>query len=391
MDFSKLRLLFHHHDLAHVSHNGDIWLSAGIGRWISELSKYFLEIDLLLHESDIRNFKQDYPIKEPNVNLISLGPPGRYFDHFSKINRLKQICNKTAKNADVLLIRGMTPEQYPIWRHIPIEKKAFLLVRSPRQKRLVNFRPLTILSALINKYREFRFRKIVQGDTLLLSNSPLNVKELNRLYKVQAHFVPTNTIRLEEFASFNIKPLSSPIKLLFCGRISSLKGVTELLEAASILKKGGINFELNLVGAQESHNDINFHKYASELGVDDKTIWHGQLPYGPQLLKSYQNADIFILPSYTEGFPRTIWEAMANCCPVITTTVGGIPDLIADEKHALLIAPKNSESISEAIIRIITDEPLREKLITEAYIYAEAFSIESCAKQLVEVFSNEWK
>lgn len=390
MNPRTFRLLFHHHDIAYQSSAGEIWLTSGIGRWISALSTHFHEIGLLLHESHHHLQKQDFKITERNVRLISLGAPGRYLDHFEKLQRVRRACEQAGAQADGLLIRGMTSGQYNVWQHTPVANKAFLLVRSPKQKRLVDLKPATIVSTLVNQYREHTFGRIVADGALLMANSPLHIKELEEIYSRYAHFVPTNTIREAEFAPFQVKPLSNPIRIFYCGRLHILKGVRELLVAVSALRQQGMDCELDLAGALEEPGYTELRRLAGELGSSSHIRWHGHVPFGEQLFHLYRSADVFILPSYTEGFPRVIWEASANCCPVITTSVGGIPALIKHEQHALLIPPKDSGAIVAAVNRLVAESTLRQAIIERAYQNAKGFSVESCAREMTTVLSNEW-
>ena len=114
------------------------------------------------------------------------------------------------------------------------------------------------------------------------------------------------------------------------------------------------------------------------------------MPYGSKLLDYYRQADIFVLPSYSEGFPHVIWEAMANFCPVIATSIGGIPALVEDEEHVLLIPPSNINAIVNAVTRLLAEDSFREKLVTQAYRYAVEFSVESCTQKMVNVLNQKW-
>jgi glycosyltransferase involved in cell wall biosynthesis len=77
-----------------------------------------------------------------------------------------------------------------------------------------------------------------------------------------------------------------------------------------------------------------------EFGVESNVKFHGKKSIGPVLNAVYQSCDIYVIPSYHEDLPKTIWEAMANGMPVIATKVGAIPEYLTNEKNVVLIEPK---------------------------------------------------
>ena len=384
------KLLIHHHDVAYVAKPGEIWLTAGIGRWVSALSAHFKEIGLLLHTSARPLPRQDTPVTKENVRLYSLGPPGHYWDRLPRMRRIRQACRQAGSQADGLLIRGLTPRQYTVWQHTPVPRKAFLLIRSPRQSRITDLSLMTILSEVINKYREHEFSRIAKNDTLLMVNSPVHLPAIEKISGKKAHFVPTNTIRAAEFAPLQVRPISVPLKLLYVGRLHLLKGLRELFQAISILQQQGYPCVLDLVAAQEEPVYAQLRALAGQLGITGHINWRGYVPFGPELFDFYQAADVFVLPTYTEGFPRVLWEAAASCCPMVTTSVGGIPSLLAHETHALLIPPKDVQAIVISVKRLLSDSLLRRELVEQAYRHALEFSVEACAKKLALTLSGEW-
>ena len=74
-------------------------------------------------------------------------------------------------------------------------------------------------------------------------------------------------------------------------------------------------------------------------------------------------SDVYLLPSYHEGFPRTIWGAMSNGLPVISSSVGSIPDILTHKENVFLIEPKNINSLYEAILEVVNNAKLRKKLL----------------------------
>jgi glycosyltransferase involved in cell wall biosynthesis len=390
MNPANFKLLFHHHTSAYPEDSDQIWLNAGIARWISALSDHFREIGLLLYQSSKHTPTQDTQITQQNVKFYSLGLPGHYWDHISRFHRIKQVCRSAGAQADGLLIRGLTPRQLTVSESTPVHNKAFLLVRSPTQNRLTNISLDAILSSLINRVRESHFRKIARGEALLMVNSPLHIPQAEKISGKTVHFIPTNTISKSEFTHLEIRPISNSVQLLYCGRIHYLKGLRELFQAVAILRQQGQSCTLDLVGAPEEPVYSQLKRLADQLGISNHIIWHGYIPFGPELFKRYRSADMFVLPTYTEGFPRVYWEAAANSCPVIITAVGGIPALLNHEQHALLIPPKDPGAIAAAVKQLLSDQNLRYRLIHTAYNYASSYSVEACAKRLTDLLSEQW-
>ena len=369
-----------------------MWLPAGMARWISALSHHFAEVGLLFHESECRLPTQDTAIAEGNVRLYTLGAPGRYWDRVQRMRRIRRVCREAARRADALLIRGLTLRQQTVWHHTPVAHKAFLMVRSPRQPRPLGLSLVKLLAAAANLIREREFAWLAKRtDTVLLANSPLHVDEIRRLFRRTAHFVSTNVIRESEFAPLHVSPLSDPLRLLFVGRMNVLKGLRELLAAVAELNRQGHACVLEVVAPLQEPIYGELIQLAARLGITERLRWRGFVPYGPKLFAHYREADILVLPTYTEGFPRVVWEAAANNCPVVTTAVGGIPAILTHEQHALLIPPRDARAIVSAIKRLATDTELREHLVAKARELALDFTVKSSAERLAQILEEAWR
>ena len=377
-----LRLLIHHHAVA-FNENGKIWVQSFIGQWVEHLSIYFKQIDLLLYTSQVKLEKQDYCISQSNIGLKPLGQTTR--GHWiRKAHELKSACEELSKNYDWLLIRGITPRQLKVNKNCDIPNKAFLLVGSIRDNRpKLGFKKNTIISWILHKKRLHELREISKN-ALMLANSPGLVKELEQIYQVEAHFTPTNTIGLTHFTPIEHKDIKFPLKLLFCGRVVKEKGIEDLFLALRILNECGIFCELDVVGEIHQNYRKELTGLAQKFKIDKQICYSGFVPFGGQLLDHYHNSHIYILPSWHEGFPHAIWEAAATCTPIITTRVGGIPDLIS-EKEVYFVPPRSPNSIAEAIQWIISNENETKVKIKNAQNIARQFTSDSCAFIMAEV------
>ena len=141
-------------------------------------------------------------------------------------------------------------------------------------------------------------------------------------------------------------------------RIDSMKGHDTLLEACAILKRRNREFTLLIVGDGVERG--NRERLSRELNLSpDKVRFLGFRNDVPDLLSA---SDFFLLPSLTEGLPLSVLEAMSHGLPVVATNVGGIPELIQEDVHGLLVPPKNQSSLANAIERIITNPILRQEM-----------------------------
>lgn len=392
MDVKKCRLLIHHHHLAYVDSNGAIWLSSVIGRWVEALAVSFGEIGLLLYQSEHRSPQQDTSIALDNVKLISLGSRRKVWERIFRSGRMRQICLEAGRAADILLIRGVTPHQFKVWRFTPATHKAFLLVGSLVQGRKhIPSNLLDVFSYFMDYYHLNNIRYMAKNKTLLLANSPTLVSEMEEILKNKAHFIPTNSIRQSELIPLQIRPVSIPWRLLYCGRLDLKKGLRELLQAIKILNGQGFPCRLDVLGAKIDPVYSELVELGNALGIGSLIDWHGFVSYEQGLFDYYQRADVLVLPSYSEGFPHVIWEAAANCCPVITTSVGGIPALLTHKEHCLLVPSKDIDSIVASVKLLLSDNELRANIVKCAYDHASHFTVEACAQKLTSVIAREWE
>jgi len=147
--------------------------------------------------------------------------------------------------------------------------------------------------------------------------------------------------------------------LLCVGRLTSAKGQAILLEAVAQLRQQGISVTLTLVGMGPDQQSLT--QYAKTLGISEQVVFTGAVDQD-HILAYYQAADIFVLPSFAEGLPVVLMEAMAMEIPCITTAITGIPELIQQGLDGLLVAAADSEGLRQAIAKLVNDPLLRIQL-----------------------------
>lgn len=150
------------------------------------------------------------------------------------------------------------------------------------------------------------------------------------------------------------------INFVYLGWFIIDKGVYELLTAFEALrKKSDRPLRLILCGDGDERRRMADYVDAHELG--SAVDFRGWVDLEGKV-RALEEAHIFVLPSYSEGLPNALLEAMASKLPCITTNVGGIPSVIENEVNGLLVAPKDSNALEAAMIRFVNDSEFSMKL-----------------------------
>jgi glycosyltransferase involved in cell wall biosynthesis len=196
-----------------------------------------------------------------------------------------------------------------------------------------------------------------------------------RLY----HFVPTVLREAELVQSPRVGP-GSPFRALFVGRLIGLKGLEVLLTALAAERRAGFDVELTLVGDGPLRPSLE--RQAMALGLDGVVRFEGFVSPGPMLDRIYFDHDIFILPSFSEGFPKVLVEALAHGLPVLGTTVGSVPRVIQDGSNGLLVRPGDVEGLRFALRRLANDPASWRRMSDSARASARLYTLE---RQLAQV------
>lgn len=181
------------------------------------------------------------------------------------------------------------------------------------------------------------------------------------------------------------RPQAHRPTVLFLGEVSRRKGVYDLIRAFARVAERLPQVQL-VCGGAGALGDIR--GLAARLQVGDRVECTGWLESGRKSAE-LAGATIFALPSYAEGMPMALLEAMGWGLPVVTTPVGGIPQVITHEVNGLLVAPGDIDALAAAIERLMRDPMLRQRLGTAARATVEArFSLESMIERLLRLYGR---
>lgn len=203
-----------------------------------------------------------------------------------------------------------------------------------------------------------RNRKILTGAKFILATGVGNVTKVVPGYGNCHEIVPMCAILQEDFPLVPRTSFGSPLRGLFVGRVEKTKGVFELFDALAELKRRGIAVKMTLVGAYGAE----IEETVKRLEISDMVELAGLAKDPAALNEFYRNADFFCLPTYTEGFPRVLYEAMAHGLPCVNTLVGGIPSRMRAGENCLPLKARDVDSIVEAISALASDPELAKRL-----------------------------
>ena len=194
---------------------------------------------------------------------------------------------------------------------------------------------------------------------------------------------PLSDNMLRDIETVGVGVTRVPRRLLFVGHVLPSKGVYELVRACVNVS----NIDLHLIGRVEQGVKDELIRIASAK----KGNWikfHGELGHN-DVLREMQLCDMFVFPSYTEGFPNVIIEAMACGTPIIASGVGAIPEMLDNGKCGIIIPPQKVTAVRDAVEKLIDDEAAKRNFSSCSKMRVEKeYSISSVWTQLLSVWKN---
>jgi glycosyltransferase involved in cell wall biosynthesis len=166
------------------------------------------------------------------------------------------------------------------------------------------------------------------------------------------------------------------------GRLSREKGHADLLEALARMPRltGAQPIELLLVGDGPERAPLESLAARLQLSAQVRFLGHRD-----SVRIFYSLADVFALPSHSEGSPNVLLEAIEAGAPVVATAVGGVPEMVSDGVEALLVPPQNSSAAAVALARLLDDRELSARLIANARLRLQAFTPECYFRNILAV------
>ena len=282
------------------------------------------------------------------------------------------------------LFKKVKPHVIHTHRYVlPYVMPAIILARIPNRIHTIHNTARMELSKFGRKLQSFFYKSC---KVIPVAISPLVKLSVLEEYKHLKSNIPMiyNGININKCITKNDYDLNNEIRILHIGRIAKQKNHIGLINSFKLVVNKFKNAKLILVGIGELEDIIKLR--VKELHLENNIIFLGQQP---SVFKYLNEADIFVLPSLWEGMPITLIEAMATGLPIVAAKVGGIPDMIENGFSGLLVEP-DEEQISSALIRLISDINLREKLGKNALQSSEKFTSLHMAEEYAKLYLKDF-
>ncbi len=182
----------------------------------------------------------------------------------------------------------------------------------------------------------------------------------------------------------------NPFKILTVARMTQKKGLPTIYNALAGLHKKGIKFQHTLIGDGDDREKIL--ALIASLGLKEHCSWIGTRTH-EEVLAHFKTSDLFVLGCEIaengdrDGIPNVLVESLAMGVPALSTNVSAIPEILIDGRTGMTVAPAQPEHLEKAMIRLLTDQKLRDRLITGGKKHVrETFDNSQWIQKLAEIF-----
>jgi len=171
--------------------------------------------------------------------------------------------------------------------------------------------------------------------------------------------------------------------ILYVGRLEPVKGVRYLISAMTRVHEAIPDARLVIIG--DGTERAMLEALSAKLGLHTCVQFGGEVPHG-EVLSFMEQADVFVLPSLSEGFPMVIVEALSCGLPVVASRVGGVPEILTNETNGYLVEAKDEGALAESILVLLQDEHMRKKISDANKELVKKYSWENVIIRLEKIF-----
>lgn len=363
-------------------------IEGSFARYVDSLAPYVDEVSLCVPVRAM-SAGEGTRVRARNVRLAPLP----YFDgprqFYPQLPEIRRRLRRWVRTVDLINCRVPTPAAWFAFNAARrVQVPVFLLVVGDLEAVAPTLPYRGLKRALFSAYTAFEeraIRKMAAASLTFANGGDLAAK--HRRDGADVIETKTTTITAADIQTRSDTCQRSPVRLLTVSRIDPRKGLRSLPGAVASLRRAGHEVALDIVGPVVGQTGemerAAIEQAAREHGVVDFVRCVGAIPLD-RLMPRYRDYDLFVLPTGPgEGIPRVLLEAMAGGLPVVTTRAAGIPSLIVHEQNGLLMEQADDAHVASAVMRLIADAPLRQRLIHGGYDTASSYTLERQAAALV--------
>ena len=344
-------------------------------------------------------------IKNKGWDVIFVSPRGDYSEKLSKegwkyipLEFSRKGVNPFREYQTIRQIKKIYIKEKPdLVHHFTIKCVIYgsLAAKSVNIKGIINsitglgyiFLGTSIFAKLIKSIVKKLYQKALTGTEVIFENpdDAELFQKLSLVESTQAHIVLGTGINTNKFIP--IPPPDSVPLITLPARMLWDKGISEFVEAASILKKKNIKARFALVGKNDEGNPRS-------ISFDQLTLWQKEgnvewWGWQDDIIPVFSMSDVICLPSYREGLPKVLIEAAACGRPIVTTDVPGCREVVQDGVNGYLVPVKNAEKLADALEKLILDRELRNSMgIESRKIAVKLFSSDNVNLNIFSIYQK---
>ncbi|AKB76148.1 Glycosyltransferase [Methanosarcina lacustris Z-7289] len=239
-----------------------------------------------------------------------------------------------------------------------------------------------------DKFTKFISKIVLKNASIVIALSEDMKRKMNTIYKREDIVILPNGIELDKFKGLSSRKQNNDKTkktIIFVGTLRPVKGIEYLIKAMNSIHEQLPNTDLLIVG--DGPDREKMETLVQELNLQDCIHFVGKVS-NEEIPEYMAQADLFALPSLSEGFGIVNIEAMAAGLPIVTTNVGGLPEIVINGENGFLVEPKNPEALAETILLILSDNDLKARISMNNQMKAEQYSWDIVVKNLISIYES---
>lgn len=354
-------------------------------RYVLTFARHFEQVTVFAPVTREETYFSGVPLEAANVRVVPLPWFMTHAQAYRRAWKIARALRGHCDELDVLNCRNTAPLAYLLWwwtrrRGVPFiyhfSSDPFeLIARSPKYRGPLGY----FARAAYNL--EFAIQKHIARRNYSFSDGSALAQRLHT-HGLDVEPIVLSTLLPEDYYERADTCTGPVVRLMYAGALRSGKGLDDLVAALGLLRQQGRAVELDLVGTGEMEAPLRTQ--ATQLGVESAVHFRGYATLGPQLNAFYNAADIFVLPSLSEGSPRVITEALGHSLPIVATPVGNIAESLDHGRRGVLVPLRDPAGLAAGIAKLLDDAAFRQSCIRAGFAFAQEHGLERFVARMAE-------